>query len=736
MTIDLAAASAFLELLCDEFGPKVTFQSFDDQPDRKTPQLARIYHGSIASLGEALVKLNEQGAGIFVTVNHTGGACRKKGDVKTIRSVFIDIDGLKELPPFETPPSMIVRTPHGWHVYWLLEAENDMTTDECERVNKFLAAKYRGDKAVTDCARVLRVPGFFHRKAEPQLIEMVEANDRRYTRAELLALIPPPEPPKPIHRPSHSPAGRTTYGETALERECDAAATAPEGERNRRLNRAAFSLGQLVAGGELDAGDVRSALEQAGHAAGLPTSEVNQTINSGMRAGADDPRSAPRRGHLELAASGGPEPVPMPTDADAPGGGGKSGKPKAEPPPPREEWEKSLIWTVTDNGAKLTADPGNVTLIVANASKWKGCLAYDEFAHRARWLKAPPALEGLAPPEGQLADEHAVYCQQLFKKTYDIRVGRDAMHSALAAAAKNLSFHPVKDYLDGLEWDQHRRLDKWTHTYLGAIPSTETDSIGRWWMISAVARILDPGCQADHVIIFEGPQGGGKTRTVRTLAGEWYQGSLGDIRDKDGPQSLGGHWIVEIGELDALRGMTMTRIKDFLTQTVDIYRPAYGRYTVHRARQCVFAGTTNDARYLKDATGGRRFWPIACGIIDIDKLAEDRDQLWAEAVNLYRAGERWWPQGEEAAGLSELQEERYEGDPWEEAIARFVADRDSEISCDELLNHVGLDRERWDRGAQMRIGLIMGRLKWGKVRRRIKGGGTAWRFHPPEKLPF
>ena len=742
MKLDLTAANAFLELLCSEFSPRVTFQTFDDNPDRKDPKLARIYHATLTGIGEELAKLNRLGAGIFVTINGTDHKGRKKSNIVLIRSCYIDIDGAKELPAFALEPSIIVKTPHGWHIYWLLEVASTMEPAECERVNKALAKLYGGDKAVTDCARVLRVPGFWHRKGEPQLIELIKAEDIRYTPEQLLEIIPP-EPVKPKYKAPRMPSGRSQYGEAALVREAAAVASAPEHERNNTLNKAAFSLGQLVAGGELDAGDVHRELLRAGLAAGLVESEILGTIGSGLRGGSGSPRNAPRRGHLELASSAGPVALleaPPHTDADAP----PEIRKVVLPQPERtvEEWERSLRYRQVDGKLQLTSAAGNAALIMSHAEGWKGCLVWDEFAYRAFWIKHPPPVLGLTPPEGELADAHVLYCQHALAQSHGVSFSRDSMFAALDQAARNNQVHPVQDYLNSLEWDQHHRIHEWTETYLGASPTVENSRMGRWWLISAVARAMDPGCQADHVLILEAVQGAGKSSTVRILAGPWYQGNLGDIRDKEGAQSLQGHWLIEIGELDALRGAAVTRIKDFITQKEDIYRPSYGRLTVHRPRQCVFCGTTNDAKYLRDATGGRRFWPLACGKIDTKALEADRDQLWAEAMVAYKAGERWWPEGSgEVHGLQEVQEERYEIDPWEETVAAYLGRNPIETSCDELLEHIGLPRERWDRSVQMRIGIILKRLRWSKVRRRIHGT-RCWRYIPPtgsaepEELPF
>ena len=134
-----------------------------------------------------------------------------------------------------------------------------------------------------------------------------------------------------------------------------------------------------------------------------------------------------------------------------------------------------------------------------------------------------------------------------------------------------------------------------------------------------------------------------------------------------------GVWIIEIAELDAIGKAEVSRIKAFLTRTTDRFRPPYGRYTIEVPRSCVFAGTVNPDTYLRDETGNRRFWPVRCGTIDIDALARDRDQLWAEAVARFKDGAIWWIDGPElmAAATAE-QEKRYQSDAWDDLIEHWL----------------------------------------------------------------
>jgi predicted P-loop ATPase len=218
--------------------------------------------------------------------------------------------------------------------------------------------------------------------------------------------------------------------------------------------------------------------------------------------------------------------------------------------------------------------------------------------------------------------------------------------------AQDTPYHPVREYLKALKWDGTPRLQIWLAEYLGA----EADpvylaAVGRKFLISAVARVIQPGCQVDHMLVLEGPQDLGKSRTARALARypEWFTDDMPDIHDKDAALQLSGRWIVELAELAALRRSELEGMKAFITRPVDVFRPPYARRTVGVPRQSVFVGTTNEAHYLRDPTGNRRFWPVPCSLIDIDALECDRDQLWAEALHALHAGEAWHLTREETA---------------------------------------------------------------------------------------
>jgi Virulence-associated protein E/Bifunctional DNA primase/polymerase, N-terminal len=389
-----------------------------------------------------------------------------------------------------------------------------------------------------------------------------------------------------------------------------------------------------------------------------------------------------------------------------------------------DEWKQSVQFR--GNG-RLSPTAGNLALFLVNDPPWQRTIEYDAFLDDVRWSREVPAMPGVPPPGiGEtLTAEHVTYVQQWFARFKGLELSKDQVWDAIHLASQTNRVHPVRRYLDSLVWDGAGRLGNWLTRYCGAPDHGLVHRLGVRWMVSAIARVKQPGCQADHLLVLEGPQGLGKSQAVRTLGGPWYLGNLPTVTSKDAQQALSGHWIVEIAELEALRGIALTRVKDWITQTVDAFRPSYGRHLVRRPRQVVFIATTNESNYLSDETGNRRFWPIPVTAIDHPALEADRDQLWAEADASYEQGVRWWPEEWERGELQELQLSRMEEDPWENTIGAFVTLLD-EVSIDQVLTGalnfaVGSlgTRER------RRTANVLKRLGWEQTARH--GTGRTWR---------
>ena len=354
-------------------------------------------------------------------------------------------------------------------------------------------------------------------------------------------------------------------------------------------------------------------------------------------------------------------------------------------------WRHQLI--TNDKGAPRDI-VANAALILRSDPRFLGRLRFDEL-YQAPFVADMPWRKGTEWRSWSDVDdtELAYWCQ-----LHGVILKPATCAAAVEMVASHHRHHAVRAYLEGLTWDGSPRLDGWLETYLGAgidVPVldaglSEDDlnreeptpsekyaaylrSIGPKWMIAAVARIYRPGCKADYVLVLEGEQGLGKSTCLRILAGDdWFADEMSDLGSKDSAQDLRGKWIIELAEVAALRRAVLERMKAFISRNVDHYRPSYGRRSMDFPRQCVFAGTTNADAYLADETGNRRFWPVKVTGLCLGELVRDRDQLWAEAVARFNAGESWWLDREVEAFAAEEQEQRRQGDPWEEPIIDWL----------------------------------------------------------------
>jgi hypothetical protein len=340
------------------------------------------------------------------------------------------------------------------------------------------------------------------------------------------------------------------------------------------------------------------------------------------------------------------------------------GKPKPQPGAPRD-YMKSL--------SDLACNVGNILLALKQEAALKNAFGYDEMLHAEVLLR--PLFNRDPNFKPRPATDADITAVQAWLQWYKFPgLGKDATHDAVNKYARDHAFHPVRDYLNALKWDGWPRLATWLPVYLGAEENKYTGGIGTMFLIGMVARIYEPGCKFDYMPIAEGGQGLYKSKACSILAGpQYFSDQLPDIKSKEASQHLRGKWLVEVAELSTYSRAAVDDFKAFLVRQVERYRPPWGRKEVHEPRQCAFIGTTNKHHYFRDETGNRRFWPTATGIIKLDELQRDRDQLFAEAVQLYRDHVHWWPDRDfELEHIAPEQENRYEPDVWEPLIKDYL----------------------------------------------------------------
>lgn len=380
-------------------------------------------------------------------------------------------------------------------------------------------------------------------------------------------------------------------------------------------------------------------------------------------------------------------------------------------------------------GERILGDEANVLQALRAAPELAGLVRFNEFAGRTEFTRPPPWRDAMAGTEWSDEDDVDL---QAWLQTRELEVrARSTIADCISRVARDNPAHPVRDWLNALQWDQRGRLTHWLPDYLGAIGADAyLQAIGPAFLISAVARVMRPGCQADHVLTLEGPQGSGKTSAARALASPWITEGIPDLASKDSALHLAGVWIVEISELAAVRRTdSIEHVKAFLTRSVDRYRPPYGRRTVDIPRQCVFIATTNEAAYLRDPTGNRRFWPVRCGAIDLQGLERDREQLWAEAVTRYRAGEQWHLASDVSQLAATEQEARRYVTELEqdvaEYLARMAAQGHTELAVKDVLRdalHINsTDDPRAAAGIGPQVAAAMTRAGWQRVTRMGRG---------------
>lgn len=403
----------------------------------------------------------------------------------------------------------------------------------------------------------------------------------------------------------------------------------------------------------------------------------------------------------------------------------------------------------------IKTDEGKAKNLLANAitalrhdEAWRGIIGWDEFALQTVALKNGPA--GIEC--GQWSGRNDLIATEWLQRI-GLFVSLQITEQAVEAVAHENPFHPVRDYLHSLQWDGVPRINSWLTDFCGADKNEYTAAVGSKWLISAVARVMQPGCKVDTALIFEGPQGLNKSTAFEVLGGRWFTDDMPEMHGKAAAECVAGAWIIEIAELAAMGRSDVESAKAFITRRVDRFRAAYARRVSSSPRQSVFCGTVNPegGGYLKDSEN-RRFWPVRIGDVDVAGLSVARDQIWAEAVVKHSDGVQWWLSGDIVTVAKQEQECRRQKDEWEAQIEKYITHLSvwnvvaqervwtertsplSEISVgDALENALGVPASRWTQSDQNRVSRCLKSLGWERFQKR-EGSSRVWLYRSKSPL--
>ena len=726
-------ASRFIECLTGDPATPCVFQLLADHTSCTVEP--RTYKATLANVLPALQHANAQGAGVFITVNQTRGKRRVASEVSRIRALFVDGDDQQMPAAWDVPPTLLHRrSATRWAAFWVLS--DDMPLGLFRAAQGALAAKFGGDGQVVDLPRVMRLPGFDHCKNPDSraTYEIVDADELRvYAWRDLLGRFGIDPDQLPVDAPE-------VYGPPLLAREL------PDDERQtlvarlRSLPTDAGKRHNAMLGWVHDAiggGMPREDVEAHAHAyltdAGVDRDNRREVYNAiraaekKARAGSLRINTPGIRPGADFAATATAEPAAPLASAAADAQTADMLDPLAGV-------------TRNDEGVAHATESNALLFLRSPDHGLRDLVSYCMLRQETLVATNPPWSRHGADGVGwdDIDDTRlTIYFQ---RNCQNPKWEPTKIRSAVIARARERTVHPIRQYLDALTWDGKPRIDSMLPRLWGAEDSTYHRAIGAKTMIAAVRRIRRPGCKVDTMLILEGPQGCGKSRSLRRLlpTEDWFADPEMDIGHKDAAQQIRGKWIIEMGELAGLKRSEVANLKAFITRQADRQRDAYARHVSEVPRQCIFVGTTNEEEYLKDPTGGRRFWPVRCGRIDLEGIERERDQLWAEADARAKAGEPHWLDGQLEVAAKAQQADRQISDPWAAIVAEYLAgvgdfgqgQPQVRVTVSQVLaGALASNPSAQDAYSAHRVGGILRDLGW--VKKRVRAGGIlTWVWEP------
>ena len=600
--------------------PDYCIQVFDDVETRKDG-FARVGKPSKFT-GEQLEKWNKEGRGIFFSVNRFPNGERKQIFCQGVNAWFAECDSLsieeqwKNIIGSPLAPSFVVRSKKSYHIYWLAK---DGTKENFIRIQQGLCRYFSGDTNMTDIARVLRVPGYYHVKnqSDPFLVEITEANPELvYTEEDMLAAFPYTEPKED--------------GNIDVKK-----------EEKQKQSASDWFWDAL---GELKNKDVLEKLSG--------TDIVNGEVFSFRKRNPDgryiDVNGKPSGAWLDKQGMIGSK------RGDGRSAGGPTwiqwlgyyGKSKAE----IAEWAKKNFkeyleeresaayeseFTKRDETALIKNSNGpivnmeNVVRILRNDPAYNTHFRFNTFV----WEPETDILTGEWTPITNAEIYHVMRLISRTIKKFE-KVGSVMVKEALVSFSREKEVNPPADYFKRCAWDGTPRVNSWLASVFGVENSQLNQAIGSNWLKAMVKRAVEPGCKFDEVLVLESPQGWKKTTALYVLCSPWFVETAASAHEKDFFMLLTSNLVVEFSEGSTLSRSDLLGLKSVITRQEDKYRPPYEPSIMRFKRRCVFAMTLNEGQYLKDTTGNRRWLPVKLEREgDIEWLRANRDQLFAEAYH-------------------------------------------------------------------------------------------------------
>lgn len=381
---------------------------------------------------------------------------------------------------------------------------------------------------------------------------------------------------------------------------------------------------------------------------------------------------------------------------------------------PQGRIAKWAAWSLVTNGnGQPLPNANNAMRVVMLDASLAGIVWRDEFLGRMLTTYRTGEVH-------EWAEADSLALQFYMQDAIGIdRMGLDTVKGAVKLASERDIRNCVKEYVERTPWDKTPRIDTMMHEVYHCADTPYTRAVSKNFWIAMIARVYQPGCKADNMVVLEGAQGIYKSTSLSIIGGEWFAEQHESAADpKAFAEILQGKLLIEITEMDSFSRTEVTRIKSAITTQRDRYRIPYESGALDHPRRCVMVGTTNKDDWQRDETGGRRFWPIACkGLADTAKLSRERDQLFAEALSRYQAGEPWHEVPDVEAKAE--QAKRFEGDAWADTISRWLVGKTETTIMQIAERCLDIKIKDVDMAEQRRIGKVLRWLGWEKVQRKV-----------------